>query len=192
MAVTGKTIGSHGRRYDFCKGATQITSCAMLAATCTIMGCVELGVVKHRRSSTTQNKKVIAINALGVAPTGATADSSKARHELPAWPQTIGCGNARTPGGLMTMLAEYGDDEAKDVLSPPCKWPKAIYRSANRQQFRTRKRKTEAGPYSKLFFSALRWEARSTGCCEIFKQTDLLANTKTGWYRTLPGIAKRA
>jgi gamma-glutamyltranspeptidase/glutathione hydrolase len=53
-----------------------------------------------------KTKKVIAINALGVAPTGATAEyfKSKGYEFIPEY-GPLAAGNSGTPGGLCYMLA---------------------------------------------------------------------------------------
>jgi gamma-glutamyltranspeptidase/glutathione hydrolase len=66
-----------------------------------------------------QTRKVIAINALGVAPTGATPAfyRSKAMHFPPEY-GPLAAITPGTPGGLMTMLAEYGKLSLREVLEP--------------------------------------------------------------------------
>ncbi len=63
--------------------------------------------------------KVIAINALGVAPTGATADFFKSKgFNFPPEYGPLTAVTPGTPGGLCTMLAEYGTMSLKEVLAP--------------------------------------------------------------------------
>src|SRR4029450_195972 len=63
--------------------------------------------------------KVIGINALGVAPTGATAAyyASKGYRYPPEY-GPLAAVTPGTPGGLMTMLAEYGTKSLGEVLAP--------------------------------------------------------------------------
>src|SRR4029077_7996229 len=59
------------------------------------------------------------INGLGVAPTGATPDYfHKLGMHYPPEFGPLGAVTPRTPGGLMTMLAEYGTFSLKQVLAP--------------------------------------------------------------------------
>jgi gamma-glutamyltranspeptidase/glutathione hydrolase len=63
--------------------------------------------------------KVIGINALGVAPTGATPEFFRGKGM--AYPPENGPLSAVTPGtagGIMVMLAEYGKLSLADVLAP--------------------------------------------------------------------------
>src|SRR5207247_4128655 len=64
-------------------------------------------------------KKVIAINALGVALTGATAEfyHSKGMRFPPEY-GPLSAITPGTPGGLMVMLAEYGKLSLREVLEP--------------------------------------------------------------------------
>ena len=64
-------------------------------------------------------KKVIGINALGVAPTGATAEFYQSKgYRYPPEYGPLAAVTPGTPGGLMTMLAEYGTLSLADVLAP--------------------------------------------------------------------------
>jgi gamma-glutamyltranspeptidase/glutathione hydrolase len=64
-------------------------------------------------------RKVIGINALGVAPTGATAEFYRSRGmEYPPEHGPLAAVTPGTPGGLMVMLAEYGTLSLAQVLAP--------------------------------------------------------------------------
>ncbi|MFI5198645.1 MAG: gamma-glutamyltransferase family protein, partial [Thermoanaerobaculia bacterium] len=63
--------------------------------------------------------KVVGINALGVAPTGATPEFFRSKGM--AYPPEYGplaAVTPGTPGGIMVMLAEYGKLSLADVLAP--------------------------------------------------------------------------
>ena len=63
-------------------------------------------------------KKVIGINALGVAPTGATTEYYRSKGTATR-PSTVRSPpSPRHAGGLLTMLAEYGTLSLADVLAP--------------------------------------------------------------------------
>ena len=63
--------------------------------------------------------KVIGINALGVAPTGATAAFYKSKNmQYPPEYGPLAAVTPGTPGGIFVMLAEYGKLSLKDVLEP--------------------------------------------------------------------------
>jgi gamma-glutamyltranspeptidase/glutathione hydrolase len=64
-------------------------------------------------------KRVIAINALGVAPTGATAEFFRKKGlEYPPEYGVLSAVTPGTPGGLMVMLEKYGTMSLADVLAP--------------------------------------------------------------------------
>src|SRR5688500_5685123 len=64
-------------------------------------------------------RKVIGINALGVAPTGATAAYYRGKgFRYPPEYGPLAAVTPGTPGGLMTMLAEYGTMSLAEVLAP--------------------------------------------------------------------------
>ncbi len=94
-------------------------ACAMLAATCTMWDVLSWGGETQALIYNPNTGKVIAINALGVAPTGATAEYYKSKgYKYPPEYGPLAAVTPGTPGGLMTMLAEYGTMSLKEVLAP--------------------------------------------------------------------------
>ena len=80
MAITGKPLAATAGSLIFGKGGNAIdASCAMLAATSTMWDVLSWGGETQALIYNPKTKKVIAINALGVAPTGATADFYKSK-----------------------------------------------------------------------------------------------------------------
>ena len=74
MAITGKPLAATAGAIIFERGGNAVdASCAMLAATCTMWDVLSWGGETQALIYNPKTKKVIAINALGVAPTGATA-----------------------------------------------------------------------------------------------------------------------
>src|SRR3954469_25286972 len=120
MAVTGKPLAATAGAMIFSKGGNAIdASCAMLAATCTMWDVLAWGGETQALIYNPKTKKVIAINALGVAPTGATADFFRAKGmKYPPQYGPLAAVTPGTPGGLMAMLAEYGTLSLKEVLAP--------------------------------------------------------------------------
>ena len=81
----------------------------MLAATCTMYDVLSWGGETQALVYNPNTKKVIGINALGVAPTGATSEFYKNKgFKYPPQYGPLSAVTPGTPGGLMTMLAEYG------------------------------------------------------------------------------------
>src|SRR5690348_11070286 len=82
MAVTGKPLAATAGAMIFSKGGNAVdASCAMLAATCTMWDVLAWGGETQALIYNPKTKKVIAINALGVAPTGATVEFFKRSEE---------------------------------------------------------------------------------------------------------------
>ena len=91
----------------------------MLAATATMWDTLGWGGETQALIHNPQTGKVIGINALGVAPSGATVEFF--RGEGMRYPPEYGplaAVTPGTPGGLMVMLAEFGTLSLADVLAP--------------------------------------------------------------------------
>src|SRR5213080_3431115 len=73
VAITGKPLAATAGAMIFQKGGNPVdAACAMLAAVTTMWDVLSWGGETQALIYNPQTKKVIAINALGVAPTGAT------------------------------------------------------------------------------------------------------------------------
>jgi gamma-glutamyltranspeptidase/glutathione hydrolase len=120
VAITGKPLAATAGAMMFQKGGNPVdAACAMLAAVTTMWDVLSWGGETQALIYNPQTKKVIAINALGVAPTGATAEFYRAKgmHFPPEY-GPFSAITPGTPGGLMTMLAEYGKLSLREVLEP--------------------------------------------------------------------------
>jgi gamma-glutamyltranspeptidase / glutathione hydrolase len=120
MAITGKPLAATAGSMMFQKGGNAVDSAAaMLAATCTLWDTLSWGGETQALIYNPRTKKVIGINALGVAPAGATAELYKSKGmQSPPEYGPLAAVTPGTPGGLMVMLAEYGTLSLKDVLAP--------------------------------------------------------------------------
>ena len=97
-------------------------ACAMLAATCTLWDVLSWGGETQALIFNPKTKKVIALNALGVAPTGATVEFFKSKgYSFPPEYGPLAAITPGTPGGLCHMLAKYGKLSLKQVLAPAMK-----------------------------------------------------------------------
>jgi len=180
MAITGKPLAATAGAMIFTKGGNAVdASCAMLAATCTMWDVLSWGGETQALIYNPKTKKVIAINAVGVAPTGATADFFKSKGlNYPPQYGPLAAVTPGTPGGLMTMLAEYGTMSLKDVLAPAmqmCEGYPIEAQTAN--SFEREKQRLKEWPYSKAVFLPHLGEKREAPeAGEIFVQKDLLAS----------------
>jgi gamma-glutamyltranspeptidase/glutathione hydrolase len=120
MAITGKPLGATAGAMMFQKGGNPIdAAAAMLAATATMWDVLSWGGETQALIYNPKTKKVIALNALGYAPTGATPEYYKSKgYKYPPEHGPLAAVTPGTPGGLMTMLAEWGTMSLKDVLAP--------------------------------------------------------------------------
>src|SRR6187401_3779012 len=75
MAITGKPLAATAGATIFNQGGNAVdASCAMLAATCTMWDVLAWGGETQALIYNPKTKKVIAINGMGVAPSGATVE----------------------------------------------------------------------------------------------------------------------
>jgi gamma-glutamyltranspeptidase / glutathione hydrolase len=120
MAVTGKPIAATAGAKIFAQGGNAVdAACAMLAATATAWTTLSWGGETQALIYNPNTGKVIAINGLGVAPTGATPEYfHKLGMRYPPEYGPLAAVTPGTPGGLMTMLAEYGTLSLGSVLAP--------------------------------------------------------------------------
>ncbi|MGB5352744.1 MAG: gamma-glutamyltransferase, partial [Woeseia sp.] len=97
VAVTGKPLAATAGAMTFTRGGNAIdAACAMLAATSTMWDTLGWGGETQALIYNPNTKKVIGINALGVAPTGATAEFFREKGML--YPPEYGPLAAVTPG----------------------------------------------------------------------------------------------
>ncbi len=120
LAITGKPLAATAGAMMFQKGGNAVDSAAaMLAATCTMWDTLGWGGETQALIYNPKTKKVIGLNALGAAPSGATPDFYRSKGM--AYPPEYGplaAVTPGTPGGLLVMLAEYGTLSLKEVLAP--------------------------------------------------------------------------
>jgi gamma-glutamyltranspeptidase/glutathione hydrolase len=120
MAVTGKPIAAIAGARMFERGGNAVdAACAMIAATSTAWTTLSWGGETQALIYNPNTGKVIGVNGLGVAPTGATPEYfHKLGMNYPPEFGPLAAVTPGTPGGLMTMLAEYGTMSLAQVLEP--------------------------------------------------------------------------
>jgi gamma-glutamyltranspeptidase / glutathione hydrolase len=178
MAITGKPLAATAGSMIFQKGGNAVdASCAMLAATCTMWDVLSWGGETQVLLYNPKTKKVIGINALGVAPTGATADFFKSKgYSFPPEFGPLSAVTPGTPGGLCYLLAEYGTMSLKEVLAPAMQLAAGYPIEAQTANSIERgKQRIKEWPYSKLVFLTHPGEKREAPeAGEVFVQKDLL------------------
>ena len=120
MAITGKPLAATAGALIFARGGNAVdATCAMLAATSTMWDTLGWGGETQALIYDPNTGEVKGINALGVAPTGATVELFEEKG-MPYPPEygPLAAVTPGTPGGLMTMLAEFGTMSLAQVLAP--------------------------------------------------------------------------
>lgn len=177
MAITGKPLAATAGAMIFTKGGNAVdAACAMLAATCTMWDVLSWGGETQALIYNPNTKKVIAINALGVAPTGATAQFFKDKGmKYPPQYGPLAAVTPGTPGGLMVMLAEFGTMSLKDVLAPAMEMAQGYpIEAQTAHSIEREKARIKEWPYSRKVFLTHPGEAREAPYPgEIFVQKDL-------------------
>jgi len=182
VAITGKPLGAQAGSMIFQRGGNAVdAACAMLGAVSTMWDTLSWGGETQALIYDPIKKKVIGINALGVAPSGATPDFFK--NQKLKYPPEFGplaAVTPGTPGGLLVMLAEYGTMSLGDVLGPAIQLAEGYPIETELSRVIERnKAKIKQWPYAKavmLPHPGKELEAPAPG--ELFRQPDLAATLK--------------
>ncbi len=180
VAITGKPLGATAGAKIFDRGGNAVdAACAMLAAVSTMWDVLSWGGETQALIYNPKTGKVYGINALGVAPSGATPEFFK-KKGMPYPPRfgPLAAVTPGTPGGLMTMLAEFGTMSLAEVLQPAMEMAAGYPIEAQLAgAIEKEKERIKKWPYSKKVFlphlGNSEREAPWPG--EIFRQPDLLA-----------------
>ena len=182
MAITGKPLAATAGAMMFQRGGNAVdAACAMIAATSTMWDVLHWGGETQALIYDPRTKKVVAINGLGIAPTGATPEFYRKKGF--AYPPAYGplaAVTPGTPGGLMLMLAEYGTLSLAEVLGPSIEladgYPIEAETADRIERWRD---KLKEWPYSKQVMLPHLGEAREAPHPgEIFRQPDLAATLR--------------
>ena len=120
IAITGKPLGATSGAMIFSKGGNAVdAACAMVASTATMWDVLGWGGETQALIYHPKLKKVIGINALGVAPSGATPKYYREKgFSIPPRFGPLAAVTPGTPAGIMVMLAEYGTMSLEEILAP--------------------------------------------------------------------------
>src|ERR1700704_5365131 len=179
MAVTGKPIAAAAGAKIFERGGNAVdAACAMIAATATAWTTLSWGGETQALIYNPHTAKVIGINGLGVAPTGATPEYfHKLGMRYPPEYGPLAAVTPGTPGGLMTMLAEYGTLSLAQVLEPAIEMADGFPIDAETaNSIESEKGEIKKWKYSPLVFLPHAGQAREAPAPgEVFVQKDLAA-----------------
>ena len=179
MAITGKPLAATAGSMIFQQGGNAVdAACGMLAATCTMWDVLSWGGETQALIYNPNTGKVIGINALGVAPTGATPEYYKEKGmDFPPEFGPLAAVTPGTPGGLFTMLAEYGTMSLAEVLAPAIEMAEGYpIEAQTANSIERSKDRIREWKYSRDVFLVHQGEEREAPHPgEIFRQPDLHA-----------------
>jgi gamma-glutamyltranspeptidase / glutathione hydrolase len=182
VAITGKPLAATAGARMFHQGGNAVdAACAMLAATSTMWDVLSWGGETQVLIYHPGEKRVIGLNALGVAPTGATPQffQSKGMRYPPRY-GPLAAVTPGTPGGLLTMLAEWGTMSLAQVLAPAIEMADGYPIEAQTADAIEREKDwIKRWTYSRALFLTHPGEAREAPVAgEIFRQPDLAATLR--------------
>lgn len=182
VAVTGKPLAATAGAIIFQKGGNAVdAACAMIAATSTMWDVLSWGGETQALIYNPHTGRVIGINALGVAPSGATPEfyDSKGMRYPPEY-GPLAAVTPGTPGGILVMLAEYGTMSLKDVLAPAIQMADGYpMEDEASNSIERNKELIRQWPYSRALFlvhPGTAHEGPAIG--EIFRQPELAATLR--------------
>jgi len=182
VAVTGKPLAATAGALIFQRGGNAIdAACAMLAAAATMWDVLSWGGETQALIYHPGQKKVIGVNALGVAPSGATPEFYRSRGmNTPPEFGPLAAVTPGTPGGLMTMLAEYGTMSLADVLAPAIQMADGYPIDAQTaNSIESSKARLKEWKYSREVMLPHPGQAREAPAAgEVFRQPDLAATLR--------------
>jgi gamma-glutamyltranspeptidase / glutathione hydrolase len=182
LAITGKPLGATAGALIFAQGGNAIdAACAMLGAVTTMWDVLSWGGETQALIYHPGLKQVIGVDALGVAPSGATVAFYRSKgYRYPPEYGPLAAVTPGTPGGLMTMLAEYGTMTLAQVLAPAIQmadgYPIEAETANSIERHKDRIKQWKYSPTVYLPHRGQEREAPNPG--EIFVQRDLAATLR--------------
>lgn len=177
IAITGKPLAATAGSMIFQNGGNAVdAACAMVAATATMWDVLGWGGETQALIYHPKLKKVIGINALGIAPTGATPEFYKEKgYLIPPKYGPLAAVTPGTPAGIMTMLAEYGTMSLEEILVPAMEMAKGYpIEAQTANSIERNKEEIKKWKYSKdVFLTHLGEEREAPREGEVFRQLDL-------------------
>ncbi|HSM61202.1 MAG TPA: gamma-glutamyltransferase, partial [Longimicrobiales bacterium] len=179
VAITGKPMAATAGAMMYQKGGNAVdAAAAMLAATATMWDVLSWGGETQALVYHPVEKRVVGVNALGAAPSGATAEHFRAKGmDFPPETGVESMVTPGTPGGLMTMLAEWGRLSLADVLAPAIEMAEGYPVEADAaRRIRGTADEMKAWPYTAAVFFPDGGDGPEPG--ELLVQTDLASTLR--------------
>jgi len=182
MAITGKPLAATAGARMFEQGGNAVdAACAMLAATSTMWDVLSWGGETQALVYNPKTKKIIAINGLGVAPTGATPEFFRSKGLAgPPEDGPLSAVTPGTPGALIVMLAEFGTLSLAEVLAPSISLADGYaIDGETADRIEAEKDKLKQWRYAKaVMLPHLGEEREAPAAGEIFRQPELAATLR--------------
>ncbi len=182
MAITGKPLAATAGAMIFQQGGNAVDAAmAMLAATATMWDVLSWGGETQALVYHPGERRVIGINGLGVAPTGATPEYYREQgHTMVPEFGPLSAVTPGTPGALMVMLAEYGRLSLAEVLAPAIRLADGYpIEAQTADSIERNKDRLKEWPYSKaVMLPHLGQDREAPKAGELFRQPDLAATLR--------------
>ncbi|HEU0225198.1 MAG TPA: gamma-glutamyltransferase [Steroidobacteraceae bacterium] len=182
MAITGKPLAATAGARMFEQGGNAVdAACAMLAATSTMWDVLSWGGETQALVYNPETGRIVAINGLGIAPTGATAEFYRRKGlKYPPEEGPLAAVTPGTPGALLVMLAEFGRLSLAEVLAPSISLADGYAIDAETaDRIELEKEKIKQWPYARTVMLPHLGEKREAPRAgEIFRQPDLAATLR--------------
>jgi gamma-glutamyltranspeptidase / glutathione hydrolase len=182
MAITGKPLAATAGAMIFQQGGNAVdAAAAMIATTSTMWDVLSWGGETQALIYNPQTGRVIGVNALGVAPTGATPGFFRDQgHDLIPEHGPLAAVTPGTPGGIIAMVAEYGRLSLAQVLEPAIRLADGYpIEAQTANSIERNKDRLKEWPYSRTVMLPHQGEEREApNPGEIFRQPDLAATLR--------------
>jgi gamma-glutamyltranspeptidase / glutathione hydrolase len=182
IAITGKPLAATAGAMIFQQGGNAVdAAAAMIAATSTMWDVLSWGGETQALIYNPHTGRVIGVNALGVAPTGATVEFFRERgHDLVPEHGPLAAVTPGTPGGIIAMVAEYGRLSLAQVLEPAIRMADGYpIEAQTANSIERNKDRLREWPYSRaVMLPHLGEEREAPHAGEIFRQPDLAATLR--------------
>jgi gamma-glutamyltranspeptidase / glutathione hydrolase len=182
VAITGKPLAATAGAMIFQQGGNAVdAAAAMIAATSTMWDVLSWGGETQALIYNPHTGEVIGVNALGVAPTGATPEYFRSLgHDLVPEYGPLSAVTPGTPGGIMAMVAEYGRLSLAQVLAPAIRMADGYpMEEDTAERIERAKERLKEWPYSRaVMLPHLGQEREAPRVGEIFRQPDLAATLR--------------
>jgi gamma-glutamyltranspeptidase / glutathione hydrolase len=182
MAITGKPLAATAGAMIFQQGGNAVdAAAAMIATTSTMWDVLSWGGETQALIYNPHAGRVIGVNALGVAPTGATPGFFRDQgHDLIPEHGPLAAVTPGTPGGIIAMVAEYGRLSLAQVLAPAIRLADGYpIEAQTANSIERNKDRLKEWPYSRTVMLPHEGEEREAPHAgEIFRQPDLAATLR--------------